>query len=197
MKISRLFILIAMLYSVGSLSAQDKDKPSLLTITAGWSYADYKIGDDSKTDARNGLFLGLRKDVKIVPMLHFNTGLLYTQQGASIEYSEGENSTLKSSYLDVPIGLKFKLGPIFATGGVSANIKLGDNFDDVYKGIPDAPELKAFDLVYSLGIGAKLAMLSIDLRWNNSFGDIIKDNDGESIMNSYFLVGLGFSIHRK
>lgn len=72
----------------------DRDKPSLLTITAGWGYADLEQGDES-TDTRNGIFLGVRKAVRIVPMVHLETGLLYVQKGATLKYQNIPNQEFK------------------------------------------------------------------------------------------------------
>ncbi len=192
MKCIKILLLSYFALSISGLSAQDDDKPAILTFTAGWSYADLTLGDDDLTaDPRHGFFAGVRKDIKLIPMLRLNTGLLYTQQGGHLK-DENSDFEYKSSYLDIPVGLKFKVGWFFATGGVSGNIKLSDNLGDFYsKG-----DIKGFDLAYSLGLGAKILMFSLDLRWNNSFGDIVKDNPGDDIRNSYFLVGLGFSIHK-
>ncbi len=200
MKKIRFLLICGLLLSVSIAQAQkDDDKPSLLTITAGWSFADYVLDDETigGTDPRSGFFAGLRKDVKIVPMLHFNTGLLYTQQG-TVFTGLGDDIEIKTSYIDIPVGVKFKIGPVFATGGISGNIKVGDNFDEIAGDGPDAAELKGFDWAYSFGLGAKISIFSLDMRWNNSFGDIVKDNEGGGeLKNSYFLVGLGVSLNRK
>lgn len=173
------------------MAQDDKDKrPALITFTAGWSNADLSQ-DDTSTDTRNGFFAGVRKDFKIIPMLHLNTGLLYVQKGASIDFGGMGKEDFKLDYLDIPVGLKFKIGPFFATGGVSANLKLSSQFAG-----EKVDDIQPFELASSVGVGAKFLMFSVDLRWNNSFGDIVKDNEGADIRNSYFLIGLGFSIHR-
>lgn len=195
----RLLLTCLLLCSVAIAHGQDdKDKPSILTLTAGWSLADFVLDDDviGSTDPRNGFFVGARKDVKIIPMLFFNAGLLYTQQGA-VFTGLADDITIKTNYIDIPVGLKFKIGPVFATGGISGNIKVSDNFNEIAGEGADAAELKGFDWAYSLGLGAKLSIFSLDLRWNNSFGDIVKDNDGGGeLKNSYLLIGLGISLNR-
>lgn len=184
-------IVIASVLTTSVTAQKDKDKkPALITFTAGWSNADL-TQDDSSTDTRNGFFAGVRKDFKIIPMLHLNTGLLYVQKGASIDFGGFGKEDFKLDYLDIPVGLKLKIGPVFATGGVSANVKLSSQFDG-----EKVDDIKAFDLTSSVGVGAKFLMFSVDLRWNNSLGDIVEDNEGADIRNSYFLIGLGISIHR-
>jgi len=185
-------VLLASTLTTSLIAQDDKDKkPALITFTAGWSNADL-TQDDSSTDTRNGFFAGVRKDIKIIPMLHLNTGLLYVQKGASIDFGGSGKEDFKLDYLDIPVGLKLKVGPVFATGGVSANFRLSSQFAG-----EKVDDINGFELASSLGVGVKLLIFSLDLRWNNSFGDIVKDNEGSDIRNSYFLIGLGVSIHRK
>jgi len=173
------------------MAQKDKDeKPALITFTAGWSNSTFTGDNTNMLENRNGFFAGVRKDFKLIPFLKLNTGVLFTQQGAGFKNEDIADYEL--SYIDVPVGLKFKLGPIFATGGLSANFKIGEDIGDVPEN--QDPDIKAFDMVYSVGLGVKILMISLDLRWNNSFIDITRA-DGEA-KNSYFLVGLGFSIQR-
>lgn len=196
---SLLFASVLFLFASHSQAQDDDEKNALITFTGGWCYADYIANNEvvGATKPRSGFFAGVRKDVKIIPMLHFNTGLIFTQQGA-VFTGISQDTEIKTSYFDIPLGLKFKAGSFFATGGVSGNILVGDNFEELGFDEEESSELKSFDLVYSLGVGAKLSIFSLDLRWNSSFGDIVKDNNrGTKIKNSYFLVGLGISINRK
>lgn len=193
MKLLRILLTLILATGLGTglLAQKDKDKkPALITFAAGWSNADL-TQNDSSTDIRNGFFAGVRKDFKIIPMLFLNTGLLYVQKGASIDYLGEGKDDLKLDYLDIPLGLKFKIGPVFATGGVSANFRLNSSFDG-----EKIDNIKPFDLTSSVGIGAKFLMLSVDLRWNHSLGDIVENNENADINNSYFLIGLGVSINR-
>ena len=174
-----------------SLSAQKDDKkPALITFTAGWCNSTFTGDNTNSLENRNGFFGGIRKDFKLIPLLRLNTGVLFTQQGAG--FKDGEIADYELSYIDVPVGLKFKLGPAFITGGLSANFKINEDLGDIPENAD--PEIKPFDLVYSVGLGVKILMVSLDLRWNNSFIDITKA-EGEA-KNSYFLIGLGFSIQR-
>jgi hypothetical protein len=192
MKLLNITFLGLCIIGFNSIQAQDDGKVGPTTFTAGWSTATFAGDDDADLAYKSGFFAGVRKEVKIIPMLYFNTGLLYTQQGTAVD--DGVDD-IKLDYLDIPIGLKFKLGPVFATGGVTVNLKISQDFGD----IPFAkePDIKSFDIGYSLGLGTKFLAFSLDLRWNNSFGDIAEDtNTDGSFGNSYFLVGLGFSPHK-
>jgi hypothetical protein len=179
-------------FSISDLVAQkDSEKPSALIFTAGWSYADLNKGDVS-TDSRNGLYVGLRKDFKLFPTLHLETGALYVQKGATIDIGEGSKLEYNLDYIDVPAALKFKFGSLYALGGVSGNIRIkseseGEKVDDI----------QPFSLSSSVGAGFKFLMFSIDARWNHTLSDILKDNEGDNIYNSYFLIGLSYNFRRK
>ena len=194
MKTLRLIALLLLVMTVvTSVSAQkdDKDKkPDLLTFTAGWSNSSFTGADADNLKNRNGFFAGVRKDFKIIPLLRLNTGILFTQQGTS--YDSDQIDDAKLGYIDLPVGLKFMLGPVYATGGLSANFKITEDFGSLPKEFE--PDIRAFDLDYSVGLGVKFLLFSLDLRWNNSFGDITKGD--EELKNSYFLIGLGVSIPR-
>lgn len=179
-------------FSISDLRAQkDSEKPSTVIFTAGWSYADLNQGDAS-TDSRNGFYIGLRKDIKLFPTIHLETGALYVQKGATFDLEDFGNLEYQLDYIDIPAALKFKFGGLYALGGVSGNIRVkseveGEKVDNIHP----------FSLSSSLGAGFKFLMFSIDARWNHTLTDIVKDNDGDNIYNSYFLIGLSFHLHRK
>jgi len=187
-------ILLTTVLLISNLTYGQKDdmKPALVTVTAGWSYADINQGDNS-TDKRNGFFAGVRKDIKLFPTLHLETGALYVQKGATFDLGEfGDDIEYELDYIDIPLALKLKIGGLYGIAGVSGNIRIkseieGEKVDDI----------KSFAFSSSLGLGFKLLMFSIDFRWNHTLGDIVKDNPDDPIYNSYFLVGLGFSFHKK
>ncbi len=192
MKLNRLLLISTFLFATIAANAQEgAEKPAAIIFTAGWSYADISQGDVS-TDSRNGLYIGLRKDLKLFPTLHLETGALYVQKGATQKFDELGTLEYKLDYIDIPAALKFKFGSLYALGGVSGNIKVkseveGEKVDDV----------KPFSLSSSVGAGFKFLMFSIDARWNHTLSDILKDNDDDKVYNSYFLIGLSYNFPRK
>jgi hypothetical protein len=192
MKYLSILFASALLLSISDLKAQkDSEKPSAVIFTAGWSYADLNQGSTS-TDSRNGLYIGLRKDVKLFPTLHLETGALYVQKGATFDLDEFGTVEYELDYIDIPAALKFKLGGLYALGGVSGNIRIKSQVEG-----EKVDNINPFSLSSSLGAGFKFLMFSIDARWNHTLTDIVKDNDGDKIYNSYFLIGLSFHLRRK
>jgi len=192
MKINQLLLLTAFVITAMAAKAQEgAEKPAAIIFTAGWSYADINQNDVS-TDTRNGLYIGLRKDIKLFPTLHLETGALYVQKGATQKFDEQGTLEYQLDYIDIPAALKFKFGSLYALGGVSGNIRVkseieGEKVDDI----------QPFSLSSSVGAGFKFLMFSIDARWNHTLSDILKDNDGDQVYNSYFLIGLSYNFRRK
>ncbi|MCZ4408834.1 outer membrane beta-barrel protein [Cryomorphaceae bacterium 1068] len=192
MKYLSIVIASFLLFSISDLKAQkDSEKPSTVIFTAGWSYADLNQGDES-TDSRNGLHIGLRKDIKLFPTMHLETGALYVQKGATFDLEELGTLEYQLDYIDIPAALKFKFGGLYALGGVSGNIRIKSEVEG-----EKVDNINPFSLSSSLGAGFKFLMFSIDARWNHTLTDIVKDNDGDKIYNSYFLIGLSFHLQRK
>ncbi len=197
MKTSTNYFLILTLFVFvcgSAFSQKDDDKgPDLITITAGWSAADLVIDGEEVTDVRHGFFGGVRKDFKLAPIFSLNTGILYVQKGATFKFGDAE-SEWELDYLELPVGLKAKLGPVFATAGLSANIRINSQIDGEKTSDIEDFDVNAFALSSSLGLGVKILMFSVDARWQYGFTDIISDNDGDAVNNNYFLIGLGFGI---
>ncbi len=181
----------ALFASSAALAQKDDKKPALITLTAGWSHADLIQGNET-TDKRTGFFAGVRKDVKLIPGLHIESGLLYVQKGAQFTTPNLESVEYKLDYLDIPLAIKGVIGPVYGIAGLSGNIRISSKVDD-----EDLDGVKGFDLTSSIGFGVKILMFSVDLRWNRSLGDILEDNPGDKLMNDYLLLGIGFGIHRK
>lgn len=191
MKLLPIAVVSILFFSISDLAAQkDSEKPSTVIFTAGWSYADLNQGNTT-TDSRNGMYIGLRKDIKLLPTLHLETGALYVQKGATFDEDDLGASEFQLDYIDIPAALKFKIGGLYALGGVSGNIRIKSEVEG-----EKVKNIQPFSLSSSVGAGFKFLMFSIDARWNHSLSDIVKNNDADGIYNSYFLVGLSFHLQR-
>jgi len=193
-----LILSICLFASMQSFGQKKSEKPAAIIFTAGWSFADIRQGDES-TDNRNGFFIGLRKDVKLFPTIHLETGALYVQKGANLKPGgDGTDLEYELDYIDIPAALKFKFGGLYALGGVSGNIRVNSEINGIKTNdTDDFPDVKAFSLSSTLGLGVKFLMFSVDARWNHTLGDILVDNPGDDVYNSYFLIGLSYNFRRK
>ncbi|MCX6234501.1 MAG: outer membrane beta-barrel protein [Bacteroidetes bacterium] len=153
-------------------------------IRAGYQNAamyskDYSMWNHSL----NSFYIGGYKEVKFFPFMHFGAGLEYFINGNQID----ADNKLLLHYLSVPLDLKFKLGPLYAMGGLSANFKVGEK---VYvQGIKMDPQegnkTGVFDASAFLGAGVNIFMIGIEARYHFGLMDV---NNGYH--NNYLQIGL-------
>ena len=183
-------IILIAFFLFGSLltnAQDDKDKKS--GIRAGWQVSDF-IKDGSKPDSAsnyNSFYVGFFRDTKIIPMLHFGSGLEYFQNGSNY----GDNSKRVLHTISVPLNLKFKIGPVFALAGVAGNFVVSEKL--TLQGEDVSPEdyggkTNWFDLPAYAGLGVKILVVTIEARYH---WGLLEARDGYNIQ--YFQLGAGIS----
>jgi len=172
-----------------SVSAQDKDEPGKFGVRAGWHSAQVTIDGAGilSTDPLNTFYVGIFKEKKLMPILYFGGGLEYFQNGFQSTLIDLQR---KLHYISLPLYLKVKLGPVYATGGTALNFKIAENTKFLDSSMdPLTEKSKIFDLPLQVGVGVKILMLSIEARYN--WGMINLNDFGTK--NQYFQLGLGVS----
>jgi hypothetical protein len=185
---NRIIILLAFL-SIAVLSNAQDEKPSKFGIRAGWHYSIIAIDGEqiSATDPLNSFYIGIFQEKKLVPLLRFGSGLEYFQNGFE---SSRIDLQRKLHYISVPLYLKVKIGPIYATGGTALNFKVAEKSNLWDASIdPLGESSKIFDLPLQVGVGLKILMFSVEARYN--WGLLaINSNDAK---NQYLQFGITFS----
>jgi len=190
MKTLKIFGLFILLFSV-SINSFAGDK---FGIRAGYHAANLYNGSSALYKTHHTFYVGVFKDVKVLPLLHFGVGIDYFQGGSDKDHDN--NITLH--YLSVPVDLKLKLGPFFALAGVAPSFKVHENWTDAGKEINPESEKKSniFDLPAFAGIGFKIAIISIEARYY--YGTMSVNNNSSSCFegynNQYVQLGLAVSI---
>ncbi len=159
-----LLILVAMVVTC-NINAQDKDKPARIGIRAGWNYASMFIDNDELPgiDHSNSFYIGVFKEKKLVPFLRLGSGIEYLQNG----YKINDNVSRDLSYISVPLYLKVKIGPVYATGGTGFNFKIGEDLPgDASQDPLNNKKTNFFDMPLQLGAGLKILMFSVEARYN-------------------------------
>jgi hypothetical protein len=184
MKHLKLILLVAF-FAFGVIATQAQDK---IGIRAGYQASSlYKDGSQlPDTDPLGSFYVGLFRDNKIVPAIHFGIGLEYFQTGAK----QDNDNKLVLNYISLPVYLKAKLGPVFGLGGIGANFKIGEKIyvDGTSSKPSDEDKSKAVDFPVFVGLGFKILIITIEGRYHWGLTDI---NDGYK--NQYFQVGAGIS----
>lgn len=157
-------------------------------IRAGWQAATL-VKDGNRPDTAQNLnrfYVGFFRDTKIIPMLHFGSGLEYFQNG--ISYTNDFERVLHT--ISVPLDLKVKLGPVFALGGIAANFKVSEKvkIGGEYVTPLEGDKSAWFDAPVFLGAGLKIAFVTIEARYH---WGLIEVRDGKH--SQYLQIGAGLS----
>jgi hypothetical protein len=162
-------------------------------IRAGWQYSGlYQNGSiQDGYDPMSAFYVGIFKDVKIIPLLRFGIGLEYSQVGLTSSDANIDNA-YKLSYLYLPLYLKVKVGPVFALGGVSPSFKVGEKITVAGQsiGLTDNNKANVFDIPVFLGAGLKILFVSVEVRYNWGMLNVYEDPNAKS---QYLQVGAAIS----
>jgi hypothetical protein len=179
-------VLIALMTS--GLSAQDENKDRIGGIRAGYNAASMYMDDNEYpiSEVHTGFYAGFYRDNKIIPLLHFGTGLEYVQNG--VQFNADNKRTLH--YLSMPIDLRVKVGPVFALGGISPSFKVAEKVIEV--GTPRNPgsddKSAIFDAPLYIGAGVKILFFTVEARYHWGLLEVYN-----GYYNRYFQIGAGLS----
>jgi hypothetical protein len=129
-------------------------------IMAGWVNAGISLEEDGQeveTGTRNGFTAGLVFG-KASGLIGFRSEALYTQKGFTLG-----NDELKSAYIDVPIMLAVDAMIVRAYAGPQLSFLVSCNATSGGFEESCTDEVETFDFGFKGGVGAKLAMFTIDL----------------------------------
>lgn len=152
-------------------------------VRAGYHTSDIFNDGNSTGNPLNGFYLGVYKNNKIIPTLHWMVGLEYFQNG----YKTDANNKWILHTASIPVNLKLKLGPVFVLGGVAANLVFSESY--VRNGKDQGNVASVFDAPVFLGAGFRVLILNIEARYH--WGTLDVNEFGAK--NQYLQVGLGVS----
>ena len=190
MKLIRLFTLAFLLIGLNLSTYAGDDGGGKFGIRAGYSASNIYDGSSPlNSNALGSFYVGFFKEHKIVPMLHFSSGLEYSQIGSM----ENSNNKITMHYLSIPISFKFKIGPVYALAGASSAFKVGEKW--TIAGEKEDPIIKAnwFDIPVHVGLGIQILMLRIEARYH--WGTMsLYDTPIDGYKTQAFQLGLGIAI---
>jgi hypothetical protein len=173
---------------VSTLNAQNRGQNRVGGIRAGYNGAAL-VMDGELFPLSEGLpafYAGIFRDTRIVPLLHFGTGLEYVQNG--MRFNEDNKRVLH--YASVPLNLKLKLGPVFALGGIAPSFKVAEReFVGGNSSKPDTDDRsKGFDAPLYLGAGLKILFITLEARYHWGIADVYQGYN-----NQYLQLGAAIS----
>ena len=189
MKKKSLLFTAAILMGILALHGQDKKEDQKEGgVRAGWHYA-FLVEEGVKPDTASALssfYAGFFRDTRIIPLLHFGSGIEYFQNG--MDYPNNSARILHT--VSIPLDLKVKLGPVFALGGIAANFKVSEKLKigGEYVTILDSDKTNWFDLPVFVGAGVKILFITVEARYH---WGLLEARNG--YYNQYFQLGAGIS----
>lgn len=176
------------------------------------------LGSEDFEDAiktKTGFHFGFTYQIPLSPMVSIEPGLILTNKGFLVEYSEGDfkvSNKSSSYYLELPVLLKVKFalaganlfiqgGPYMAIGigGTlhSHNEDMGDIFDEVHDinwGSGDKDNQELIDIGLSVGAGVEFNAFQIALNYEFGLTNIIPTAPGdEKATNRVLGISLGYN----
>lgn len=185
MKLQHVTSLVLVLFLCNPLFAGDGDTKK--GIRGGFQSSNFYANNNS-AEVLNSFYVGFVAERKLIPLLHIGSGLEFNQSGYT-ESILGSKYTFKRSNLSIPIYAKVKVGPVFATGGISPQFGVGNSLkiDDNKEDLEDDEKTNVFDAPVHLGLGIQILMFSIDARYNWGLSNLSKTSG--DIKQQYFQLG--------
>ena len=168
-------ILLVVVLAIVSLTTVAQSRVGQLTIQpkVGLSISD--LTNVTNSDSRVGAVVGAELEYGIARNVSFNTGLLYSMQGA-----KDDHGSLELDYLNIPVVFNFYVAKNFA---LKTGLQLGFNVDD------DGTNAKSVDLSLPLGLSYQFGQVVLDGRYNLGLTKVYRDVDWR---NSVFQITLGY-----
>jgi hypothetical protein len=125
-------------------------------------------GGDSYLDAKyKSFYVGMFNDQELIPMLYIYTALDYYQTGSKYN----DDNKLVLHYISIPVGLKLKIGPVQAFGGIHGAVKVSTAY--TLLGQPVSSEkFSTFDAGTFIGLGLNIAFIGAEVKYTKGLVDI-------------------------
>ncbi len=162
-----------------------------LGVKAGMNFAKMTDADNTLNNLQAGVFM----DKDFIPLIKIRVGLDYSPKGAAFE-SSLMNSSTQINYLELPVLVKVKLGPLYGLGGVYGAYAMNGTSTVTVAGVETESDLNfdnisRWDAGMKFGLGAqfKLGPLGAFVQGAYSFGfnDLNTSGMGGELKNTSVL----------
>ena len=178
--------LIIGLFSSEMIAQEKGEGDRVGGIRVGYHASQYYDAGNAYGDPMQSFYVGLFRDTKIIPLLHFGSGLEYYKNGIKTD----DSNMRDLHYLTIPLNLKLKIGPVFALGGFSPSFKVAERItiDGNTEKPTDAQKAEWFDIPLFLGAGVKIWFVSLEARYHWGMMEVTDGYKAQS-----FQLGAGIS----
>ncbi len=221
-----IFLFFMSLAVLASTYAQIKFMPKAGGSLSNVAFSDDLMDPDVDIKPKIGIIVGVAAEIPLIgETLALQPELLFHQKGFKYddpgdgEYTEEGSATL--NYLELPVLAKIKFGKFYAIAGPSFSYGIGGKYKSTYhdltqgtteeessnvkfKEMPDNYQGddvfvdNAFDIGVQLGVGMKISVIVIDLRYGMGLTNLFDKPDGSPYdyksKNSSFQLTVGVPI---
>ena len=149
-------------YSCFAQKDDDKDRHLLPNgLRGGYQWSNLENDSESAADNLDGFYVGYVRKIKLIPLIHIETGLEYMLAGAK----QTDNSKLQIHYIVLPAQGVLKIGPFVGMAGVNANFKVGEKLTVNGQTVDRDDKAAVFDFAVDGGLGFNILMFTIEARY--------------------------------
>ena len=187
---NKLILILSLCFFSSILSAQEDEEKDGFNlpngVRFGWQSSNYLQDGDSYGNTIDRGYIGYVRKISILHFLKLETGLEYMIAGTQMN----EDNRIQLHYLVIPAQGAFKLGPFVAQAGVSANIKLSEDYTENGEKVdrPDDEKANGFDVAANIGAGFNFLFMTLEAR---HYWGLLEVEDGW--YNDYWQLGLKFN----
>jgi hypothetical protein len=155
-------------------------------IRAGYQLAQVYAGDDQVDGDLDAFYVGYARGITIgAGILSLNTGVEYQQNG----HRADAGNLRRIQYLGIPVGLRVKLGPVFAQAGLNGLVRIAETYLVNGTDVLDDDNASDFvDAVAHVGAGFRILAVSLEARYHSGLTTGANGN-----RNRYWQFGAGLA----
>jgi hypothetical protein len=155
-------------------------------IRAGYQLAQVYTGGVQVDGDLDGFYVGYEHGITLgAGIVSLNTGLEYQQNG----HRADADNFRRIQYVGLPVGLRLKLGPVFAQAGLNGLFRIAETY--MVNGTDVLDEGNAsdlFDAAVHAGAGLRILVFTLEVRYHHGLTTGANGNQ-----NRYWQVGAAIS----
>ena len=199
----KMFLVFAFAASVVAAKAQSTGASFGVKAGLNLSNLHYKFGDESdNADTKAGFHVGAYASVPLASSLSFNPELVFSQEGAKSE-EDGEKSTAKLNYLNLPLLVQYNASGFFAETGPQVGLLLSAKNKFEFDGQEEETDVKddmnSTSFAWAIGAGFRTTSgFGVGARYNLGLSNLAKDSDDDyKVKSNVIQISLSYTLGKK
>jgi hypothetical protein len=191
-----LLILTSLMISVANpVNAQRRDKKNRTNFfQVGYNLSSLISSGNHFGDSKGSFYISLYKEIKLMPFIHFGSGLEYIKNGSDISdesklkyFADGEilprDDYVYLNYLTIPLHLTAKLGPFAGLVGVSGSYRVDARLisDEENRKLTNKSYFNRWDAGAYLGARLTILFVGIEARYTWGLVNVIDNYKNQNL----------------